>query len=97
SVVLTSCSAPSAMDVDNATPEATSAEVNVSTAGFRALDADNPLFLPTPLDPGKPGAVLLHGGEGEHQLSNEIFDWFIQRAGGKNAKIVLIPSGELTR
>lgn len=97
SVALTSCSGPARLDDQKTKSSATSGDGEASTAGFRTLGADNPLFLPTPLEPGKPGAVLLHGGEGEHQLSDEIFNWFIERAGGKKANIVLIPSGELVR
>lgn len=66
-----------------------------STILFSSLcrsDDKNPLNLPMPLDPARPGAVMLHGGQwGE--LGEPIFQKFVELAGGKNAKIVLIPSG----
>lgn len=55
---------------------------------------DNPLNLPEPFDPKSPGMVMLHGGG---ELSDELRDSFIELAGGKTAKIVLIPSGTYVR
>jgi cyanophycinase len=57
-------------------------------------DDDNPLNLPDPLQVGSPGAVILHGGGA---LCAEIFDRFIELAGGRKARIVLIPSGTYVR
>ncbi len=62
-------------------------------ASTRADDV-NPLNLPAPRKADAPGAVVLHGGG---ELSDEIFDRFIELAGGKRARIVLIPSGSYVR
>ncbi len=43
----------------------------------------NPLNLPTPHDPGRPGTVVLHGGG---RFSDEILEKFIALAGGKKAE-----------
>lgn len=54
------------------------------------VDANDNLFgLPSPIDPQRPGAVVLHGGG---RISEDVFDKFVELAGGKNAKIVLVPS-----
>jgi cyanophycinase len=50
---------------------------------------DNVLGLPAPLDPARPGAVVLHGGG---PLDQEVFERFVELAGGKQAHIVLVPS-----
>ncbi len=50
---------------------------------------DNLLGLPTPRDPRKPGAVVLHGGG---RLTDDVFDRFVALAGSKDARIVLVPS-----
>lgn len=50
---------------------------------------DNPLGLPTPRDPQRPGAVMLHGGG---YITDEVFNRFIELAGGPNASIVFVPS-----
>jgi cyanophycinase len=66
-----------------------------ASSGLATAAADcNPLNLPAPHDPGKPGTVVLHGGG---PLSDAIFEKFIALAGGKQAKIVLIPSGTYVR
>jgi cyanophycinase len=57
-------------------------------------DDKNPLNLPRPAERGKIGAVILHGGG---PLSDEIFERFIELAGGREARIVLIPSGTYVR
>jgi cyanophycinase len=59
-----------------------------------AAAEDNVLGLPRPRDPGRPGAVLLHGGG---RLSNEAFDRFVALAGGPRARIVLVPSAGFRR
>lgn len=51
--------------------------------------AENVLGLPSPRDAARPGALLLHGGG---SISNDAFDRFVTLAGGRQAKIVLIPS-----
>ena len=45
--------------------------------------------LPSPVDPKRPGAVVLHGGGG---ISQDVFDRFVELAGGRNASIVFVPS-----
>jgi cyanophycinase len=49
---------------------------------------DNILGLPAPRDPSRPGAVMLHGG----RITNDAFARFVELAGGKQARIVLVPS-----
>lgn len=56
----------------------------------------NPFGLPAPRDFKRPGTVVLHGG-GDVGPSDAVFHQFLARAGGKNAHIVLIPSGSLVR
>jgi len=46
--------------------------------------------LPVPYDKNRPGAVLMHGGG--RTLSNEIRREFVRLAGGKEARILLMPS-----
>jgi|GEM_PF-2027615 len=62
-------------------------------ATLRADEAD-PLNLPPPRDPARPGAVVLHGGG---PLDDEIFAKFVELAGGRHARIVLVPSGTYVR
>lgn len=50
---------------------------------------DNLLGLPRPNDPQKPGALVLHGGG---RVTNDVFDRFVELAGGRNARIVFVPS-----
>jgi len=50
---------------------------------------DNILGLPTPRDSSRPGAVMLHGGG---PITNDTFARFVELAGGKQARIILIPS-----
>lgn len=50
---------------------------------------DNLLGLPTPKDPKSPGAVVLHGGG---RISEDVFDRFVELAGGRQANIILVPS-----
>lgn len=57
-------------------------------AGAARAD-DNPIGLPAAAEKGRPGAVLLHGGG---ELSDEVFERFIELAGGKEARIILVPS-----
>ena len=59
-------------------------------AGASSLLAqDNLLGLPRPIDPRKPGSVFLHGGG---RITNEVFERFWQLAGGREGRIVLVPS-----
>ncbi len=55
----------------------------------QAVADDNVLGLPTPRDPARPGAVLLHGGG---RITGDVFDRFVALAGGRQARIVLVPS-----
>ncbi len=50
---------------------------------------DNPIGLPVATEGGRPGAVVLHGGG---ELSDDVFERFIELAGGKEARIILVPS-----
>ncbi len=50
---------------------------------------ENPFLLPTPRDPRRPGTVMLHGGG---EIDESIINAFIELSGGRNARIVLIPS-----
>src|SRR5438067_2100738 len=51
---------------------------------------DDPFGLPVPHDKSQPGSVMLHGGG--HTFSDEIRREFVRLAGGKQARIVLMPS-----
>lgn len=53
-----------------------------------ALAAENLLGLPAPRDARKPGALVLHGGG---RISVEVFDRFVELAGGREARIVFVP------
>lgn len=52
------------------------------------------LGLPTPRDPQRPGAVMLHGGG---RVTNDAFLRFVELAGGKSARIVIVPSAGYRR
>jgi cyanophycinase len=56
--------------------------------------ADTILGLPAPQDPNRPGTLLLHGGG---PLSSEVCARFLELAGGKQARIVLVPSAGFRR
>lgn len=51
--------------------------------------AENPFGIPAPVDEDRPGTIILHGGG---RISDEVFERFIELAGGRDARIVLIPS-----
>ena len=53
-----------------------------------AVAGENLLGMPEPRDPERPGAVVLHGGG---ELSDEIFERFIELAGGREARIAFVP------
>ena len=55
-----------------------------------ALAKDSPFGLPEPHDENQLGSVMLHGGG--HGLGDEIRQEFVRLAGGKDARILLIPS-----
>lgn len=63
-----------------------------TTAYSQPTYADNPFGLPTPYDAHHVGSIVLHGGG--KGLKDEIRQEFVQLAGGKNARILLIPSDE---
>ncbi len=50
---------------------------------------DNPFGLPVPSQKDHPGAIVLHGGG---ELTDDVFERFIELAGGKEARIILVPS-----
>jgi cyanophycinase len=58
-------------------------------AGHAGRGDDNVLGVVAPRDPRRPGALLLHGGG---RFTTAVRDRFLQLAGGKNARIVLVPS-----
>ncbi len=58
-------------------------------AGHTGRADDSLLGLPRPRNPNRPGAVVLHGGG---LITNDVFDRFVELAGGKDARIVLVPS-----
>jgi cyanophycinase len=64
------------------------AAVVVAAIAQGARADDNPLGLPEPDDPDRPGAVVLHGGG---RITGDVFDRFIELAGGREARIVLVP------
>lgn len=55
-----------------------------------ALAADNNILLmPEPKDPKRPPAIVLHGGG---RITGDIFERFVELAGGKDAHIIFVPS-----
>jgi len=53
-----------------------------------AIAEENLLGLPAPRDVRSPGAVVLHGGG---RITEDAFDRFVELAGGRQARIVLVP------
>ena len=51
--------------------------------------AENPFGLPEPNRSDRPGTLLLHGCG---RITEEVFERFIELAGGRSARIVLVPS-----
>lgn len=51
---------------------------------------ENPFGLPAPYDQSRPGSVMLHGGG--QSLQSEVRHEFVRLAGGRDARILLIPS-----
>lgn len=63
--------------------------IGVMSASFASASADdNLLGLPTPRDPQRPGALVLHGGG---RITDDVFERFITLAGGQQARIALVP------
>ncbi len=54
----------------------------------------NVLGMPEPLVPGRMGALVLHGGG---PINDQVFERFLQLAGGKKARIVFVPSAGFRR
>lgn len=52
------------------------------------------LGLPAPSDPQKPGTVFLHGGGA---ITSDAWSAFLALAGGKNARIILVPCAGFRR
>ena len=71
----------------------------ITTAGSMAQANDNPFGLPTPIDPTRPGAVMLHGGgrSSADEYRKQFRDKFVELAGGAEAKLVLMPSDTMVR
>jgi cyanophycinase len=59
-------------------------------ASVAAWADENPFGLPAPVDKNRPGSVMLHGGG--RRFSGEVRQEFVRLAGGKDARIVLMPS-----
>lgn len=55
-----------------------------------ALADDNPFGLPAPHNKNRPGSVMLHGGG--HSFSGQVRQEFVRLAGGRDARILLLPS-----
>ena len=64
------------------------AALSMFVSALFAFGDDNILGLPRPDDPMRPGALVLHGGG---KVTNDVFDRFLELAGGKKAKIVFVP------
>jgi cyanophycinase len=63
--------------------------------GSKACAEDNPFGFPEPADPQRLGAVMLHGGGGG--LQEYVRQEFLRLAGGRAARVVLLPSDEEQR
>jgi cyanophycinase len=63
--------------------------------GSGAFAEENPFGLPEPTRAEKPGAVMLHGGGGGVQAY--VRQEFLRLAGGRTARVVLLPSDEEQR
>jgi cyanophycinase len=55
---------------------------------------DNVLGLPKPRDARRPGAIMLHGGG---RITSDAWDRFYALAGGRKARIVIVPSAGYRR
>lgn len=53
-----------------------------------AAAEESAIGLPAPLDPQRPGSVMLHGGS---TITEDAFERFVELAGGRDARIVLVP------
>jgi cyanophycinase len=63
--------------------------------GLRACAEDNPFGFPEPARPQRPGSVMLHGGGGGVQPY--VRQEFLRLAGGRTARVLLLPSDEEQR
>ncbi|WP_254508594.1 cyanophycinase [Anatilimnocola floriformis] len=63
----------------------------ISGSESRAQDL---LGMPTPIDAQQPGSVVLHGGGA---ITGDVFNRFVELAGGRNARIVFIPCAGFRR
>jgi hypothetical protein len=68
--------------------------VIVALAGDESV-AENPFGMPVPEANARPGCVMLHGGG--KGLADEVREEFVRLAGGKDARIVLMPSDMMQR
>ena len=62
----------------------------VVQASAETLADENPFGLPAPRKPNQLGSVMLHGGG--QSLRNEVRHEFVRLAGGREARILLMPS-----
>lgn len=63
--------------------------VTTPTLGTQVQGGDNVLLLPDAKDPKNPPKLVLHGGG---KITDDVFEKFVELAGGKNARIVFIPN-----
>ena len=63
--------------------------------GSRACAEDNPFGFPEPARPQRPGSVMLHGGG--RGVREYVRQEFLRLAGGRTARVVLLPSDEEQR
>lgn len=68
--------------------------VLIVAASGATRGAEPILGLPAPRDSSRPGAVVLHGGG---RVTDDVFARFVALAGGKDARIVLVPSAGYRR
>ena len=66
----------------------------IGSSAAAELRAQDMLGMPTPLDPQQPGSVVLHGGGA---ITGDVFNRFVELAGGRNARIVFVPCAGFRR
>lgn len=71
------------------------AAVSLSASAIALAQSPNNLLgVPEPLVPGRMGSLVLHGGG---PINDQVFERFLQLAGGKKARIVFVPSAGFRR
>ena len=63
--------------------------VSLQLASGTCRADDSLIGLPQPRNANRPGSIVLHGGG---LVTNDVFDRFVELAGGRDARIVLVPS-----